>query len=166
MNRVYKAEEAPAIFGADRRPVEIITDASTLKSTGAAFQSNSANKGDKWEFDSLADLLKKNWIRRQATSDSGKNKTTLICGERTRAGKTTLAWFNLGSLNREDINNVPVMPEWHELGNDYLKIEKLHSMGQFEVTDTKKIDVQKWDGAVRVEGETESRDVAIIPWVE
>lgn len=166
MIRNYDSSEAPAIFQADARPTETITSPDTLKSTGAAFQSNSAQKGDKWEFYSVNELLKRNWIRRQPTRVGGPNKTTLVCGERTRAGKTQLAWFNLGSLNRTDINNNPVMPNWFDLGNDYLKIEKLHSMGQFEVTETKKFDFQKWDGAVRLEGETEPRDIAIIPWAE
>jgi hypothetical protein len=55
------------------------------------------------------------------------------------------------------------MPEWHELGNDNLKIEKLHKMGKFEVTETKNVKVQKWDGAVRLDGQTTTQDYAIIP---
>jgi hypothetical protein len=164
MDTIYRPEDAPAVYGADSRAVEVVTDAAILLSTGAPFQSNSAKVGDIWEFNDLNTLLTNGWIRRQLTRAGGSNKTTLICGERTRDGKTQLAWFNLGSLIREDYDGNPVMPEWHALGNDNLKIEKLHKMGKFEVTDTKTVKVQKWDGAVRLDGQTTTQDYAIIPW--
>lgn len=165
MNNTYTKADTPAISGADSRAVETVTNLESLNTTGAPFQRNPVKIDDEWEFDSPQKLLELGWIRRQVTRVGGNNKTTIICGERTRAGVTKLAWFNLGQLSRTDINDNPMMPEWYDLPNDNAKIAKLHSMGKFKITDSRTIPVQKWDGAVRLEGETENVTYPVIPWM-
>lgn len=160
----YTAADAPAIFGADNgRTVVEVESLDALKGMGAQFDGNSAMLNDEWSFADMNTLFSNNWIKRQATTAGGQRFTTLICGERTRNGNTKLAWFNLGSLTRQDVEREPIHPEWYNMGNDYNRIEKLAGR-TFKVTTTKKnVKVAKWDNGVRVEGAHDVKEIPVVP---
>lgn len=163
MKRNYTAQETPAIFGADNgRTVVGIESLDDLKSMGAQFDGNSAMLNDEWSFADMNTLFANNWIKRQATVAGGTRYTTLVCGERTRNGSTRLAWFNLGSLTRQDVNREPVMPEWYNMGNDYTRIE--HLAGRtFKVVKTETHKMAKWEDGVRVEGAFDEKAIPVVP---
>ena len=159
----YNASDAPAIFGADNgRTVVGIESLEDLKGMGAQFDGNSAMKDDEWSFADMNTLFANNWIKRQATTAGGQRFTTLICGERTRNGNTKLAWFNLGSLTRQNVDREPIHADWYNMGNDYTRIEKLAGR-TFKVTKTVKAKVAKWDNGVRVEGAFDEKDIPVVP---
>lgn len=164
MKNTYSADQAPAIFGADRgmdvTPVESLE---TLKNVGGNFDGNSAMLNDEWSFPDLNTLMANKWIKRQLTRRGGQNSTTLICGERTRGASTKLAWFNVGSLSRQDNNREYVQPEWADLGNDYARIENLAGR-TFKVTETKTVDMPKWEDGVRIEGESIQKAIPLVPF--
>lgn len=164
MKRDYQKSETPAIFGADQVGREVVSVASleALKNMGASFDGNSAMLGDEWSFADMQTMLANDWIRRQPTRAGGNRITTLICGERTRNGVSKLAWFNLGSLTRQDVNREPVFTDWTELGNDFARLEKL-ARRTFKVTTTKKAKLTKWQDGVVVDGAFDEREIPVVP---
>lgn len=165
MKRTYTKDETPAIFGEDQvgRQAVVIGSLDDLRSAGANFDGNSAMLNDEWSFADMQTMFANNWIKRQPTRAGGNRITTLVCGERTRNGVTKLAWFNLGSLTRQDVNREPIFKDWYELGNDYARLEKLANR-TFQVTTTVKANVTKWVDGVAVEGQWDEKEIPAVPF--
>lgn len=144
------ATSIPAIWGVSQgMPVTEIQDLSTLKNEGGIFDGASAMLGDKWEFPTMDKMV----VRKQPTRAGGNNNRFLILAERTRNGKTELAWFNLNSLLRQDASRNYLMSNWVDLGNHHARMEKLAGR-VIEITDTIEYSAQKFENGRPVEGQT------------
>lgn len=165
MKKTYSKNETPAIFGGDQvgRQAVVIGSLDDLRTAGANFDGNSAMLGDEWSFADMQTMFQNGWIQRQPTRAGGNRLATLVCAERTRNGVTKLAWFNLASLTRQDVNREPIFADWYELGNDYARLEKLAGR-TFTVSDVKsKVKVTKWVDGTVVEGAWDEKDIPVIP---
>lgn len=154
-----KPEQIPALFGESARPSTIVTDKSTLLNEGGNFDGGSAMKGDTWDFPTFDEML----IRKQVTRPSGTNYSFFVLAECTRNNKKQLKWFNLGSLARQDANRDAIMQEWYDLGNVYARAEKLAGR-KISITAEKSCEMPHFENGVRVEGVTDTRNIAIVPF--
>jgi hypothetical protein len=102
-------------------------------------------------------------IKKQVTRAGGNNFAFLVLGRRTRGNKTGLAWFNLNTLSRVDANREPIMPEYFDLGNIYARAQQIAGR-TIKIATEKQCDMPKFENGVRIEGATEKRPIAIVPF--
>jgi hypothetical protein len=150
----------PAIFGSSNgMPVSNVDDMEEMKRVGGVFDGMSAMKGDKWEFPAMENMV----VKKQPTRAGSVNMRYLILGERTRNNKVELAWFNLNSLLRQDVNRTNLFPEWCDLGNHHARMAKLAGR-TIDITDEKDYRAPKFDNGRPVEGDSIPAKCAVVPF--
>lgn len=151
----------PAIFGAGNGlTVSEVTDINALKNEGGQFDGGAAIKGDTWEFPKFEDMV----VKRQLTRAGGNNTRIVVLAERTRNGKTELAWFNMNSLMRQDGARNYIYPKWADMPSVYARLEQLGGK-KLTISEEKKFPMQKFENGQPVQGQTEERTIAIVPFV-
>lgn len=151
----------PAIFGAGNgMTVSEIVDINALKNEGGQFDGGAAVLGDTWEFPKIEDIV----VKRQLTRAGGTNTRIIVLAERTRNGKTELAWFNMNSLMRQDGNRNYIYPKWADLPSVYARLEQLGGK-KVSITDEKTFAMQSFENGRPVAGKTEDRKIAMVPYV-
>lgn len=151
----------PAIYGVERgMTVSEVSDINALKNEGGAFDGASALLGDKWEFPTMDKMV----VKRQLTRAGGNNTRILVLAERTRNGKTELAWFNMNSLMRQDYQRNAIYPKWYDLPSVYARMERLAGK-TITIDKTEKFNMQKFENGMPVEGACNEQPIAIVPFV-
>ena len=151
----------PAIFGASNGlTVSQVENIEDLKNEGGQFDGGAAIKGDTWEFPKFEDMV----VKRQLTRAGGTNTRIVVLAERTRNGKTELAWFNMNSLMRQDGARNYIYPKWADMPSVYARLEQLGGK-KLTISEEKKFPMQKFENGQPVQGQTEERTIAIVPFV-
>ena len=151
----------PAIYGVERgMTVSEISDITALKNEGGAFDGASALLGDTWEFPTVDKMV----VKRQLTRAGGNNTRILVLAERTRNGKTELAWFNMNTLMRQDYQRNACYPDWYNLPSVYARMEKL-SGKKIKIDQSSSFKMQKFENGMPVEGAFVEQNIAIVPFV-
>ena len=152
-------DQIPALFGESQRPSEIVTNKEALLNEGGNFDGGGAMKDDVWDFPEFDEMI----IRKQPTRVNGSNHSFFVLAKVTRNKKEQLKWFNIGSLARQDASRTAIMPEWYDLGNVYARAKKLAGR-VIKITSEKKCDMPHFENGVRVDGVTDAKQIAIVPF--
>ena len=123
MKNIAKIENLAPIFG-DRgdRKASDVKDLSTLKNAGVNFETYTLRVGETLKFPKFEDMK----VKQQPVQAGSDTMVYLVACMRSRAGRDDAPyWFNLNSLAKRDVNNVPVHEEWYELGNCEARLQKL-----------------------------------------
>lgn len=136
-----EASSFPVVFGEKTRPAEVVTDKTTLDKEGMAFENYAPKKGLRYRFTTFEDAV----IKRQPVTENGNGYQFLIlCESSTDGQKWQTAVFNLNSLAKRDLNNVPCHPTWYELGSIGKRAQRLCEIGEIQVgTEKKTVKVPK-----------------------
>ena len=119
------------------RPTELVNDLNVLEKEGLNFETYSMRTGDILRFPKFEDMV----VRAQPVRKGLAAKVYLVACERERNGKAMPYWFNLNTLTKRDIDNVPVHPEYYEAGNILARVKLLAEKGAITSTETVTIDV-------------------------
>lgn len=139
-----KGVTLPPIFQADKRPVAPVT-IEELNVAGENFESYTPNEGDKVQFFNLEETLAD--LKKQPVRVGSKGFIYLVPCMYVRKGEKdpVAGWFNLNSLNKQDINRVAVNPSWYALGNYGARLKGLIEMGEITRLADKSIMVGEFD---------------------
>lgn len=158
MNNIQKinVDELPPLFGNATRPAQRYSGADAIKANvkdmGLNFDSYTLQKGDIFRFPSFDDMSIEVQPIREPLKDEDVAripKVAYVIGELERNGKKRLTRFNVNSLSKRDVNNVPVMPYWYELGSLTARLEELAKVGAVTVKETVSIEVPVFEGNQR-----------------
>lgn len=139
MANIKKIESLAPIFG-DKpgdRPTELVTDLQVLEKEGLNFETYAVRKGDILRFPKFEEMI----VRAQQVRKDLTAKIYLVACERERDGRKAPYWFNLNTLIKRDIDNVPVHPEYYEAGNVLARVKLLAEKGAITSKETVIIDV-------------------------
>jgi hypothetical protein len=89
-------------------------------------------------------------VMKQPVREGSNSYVFLLACERTRNGHTAPSYLNLNSLAKRDADNIPVMPDWYELGNVQARLQKLAELGSVKATREVSIKAPRFDGDKRV----------------
>lgn len=148
MKNIAKIENLAPIFG-DRgdRKASVVKDLTTLKNAGVNFETYTIKEGETLKFPSFENMT----VKEQPVQAGSDTMVYLVACMRSREGRPDSAyWFNLNSLAKRDINNVPVHEEWYDLGNVEARLRKLAELGAIKGGKEVEITVPLFQGNVRV----------------
>lgn len=148
MKNIAKIENLAPIFG-DRgdRKASDVKDLSTLKNAGVNFETYTLRVDEILKFPKFEDMK----VKQQPVQAGSDTMVYLVACMRSRPGRDDAPyWFNLNSLAKRDVNNVPVHEEWYELGNVEARLRKLAELGAIKGGKEVEITVPLFQGNARV----------------
>lgn len=143
-----KVEEINSLFmpvaGIEEKEIVRVDQTSAhVQSSGVNFATNQIAKGQTLMFPDFKDMI----VEEIPISKGSKSKALYVRALDKTTRKTVR--FSLSSLRKRDVNNVPVLPGWYELGNDQARLQKLAEIGEITGSSEKTIEVPVFEGGVR-----------------